>query len=136
MKQQPARRSGTVLIAALVCLVIVMALVGAMLVGALRIGRQLRVERDARQCELLLQAGLDLAALRAAAAETYAGEVWDVPATEIGGTGVGQVTIQVSRPDQAPPQLRILAEYPVGDEHSIRRSRSVQLQSTIPPSQE
>ena len=98
--------------------------------------RQLRVERNARQCELLLLAGLDRAALRAAAGETYMGEVWDVPAAEIGGAGAGQVTIEVSRPGGTSPQFRVLAEYPLGGELSIRRSRTVQMQSTTPLSQE
>ena len=136
MKRKHPHRHGTVIIAALVCLVIVMALLGGMLAGALRIGRQLRVERNARQCELLLLAGLDRAALRAAAGETYMGEVWDVPAAEIGGAGAGQVTIEVSRPGGTSPQFRVLAEYPLGGELSIRRSRTVQMQSTTPLSQE
>jgi hypothetical protein len=145
MKQTaPRQRRGTALIAALVCLVVVMALLGNMLVGALRIGRQMRGERDRRQCELLLQAGLDRAALRASAAAPYAGEVWDVPSAEIGGTGDGQVTIHVSRQGDTPPRspplealsIRVLAEYPVGSDSSIRRSRTVQLQNTTPLPQE
>jgi hypothetical protein len=126
------RRRGVALVAALVCLVIVMALLGNMLVGALRIGQQMRVERDRRQCELLLQAGLDRAARRVSAATPYPGEVWDVPAAEIGGTADGQVTIRVWRLGAAPPQILVLAEYPLGNESSIRRSRTVTLQSTTP----
>jgi len=124
------------LIAALVCLVVVMALMGNMLVGALRVGRQMRVERDRRQCELLLQAGLDRAVLRRTASPTYAGEVWEVPAVDIGGAGHGQVTIHVSRPDDRPPEVRVLAEYPLGSDRSVRRSRTFQIQFTGPLSQE
>jgi type II secretory pathway component PulK len=133
MKQSPpVSRRGAALVVALVCLLIVMALLGTMLVGALRSGRQLRVERDRRQCELLLQAGLDRAALSLAADASYAGEAWDVPAAEIGVSGVGQVTIHVSRPGEGYPQIRVRAEYPLGSAHSIRRSRTAQLQSTTP----
>lgn len=130
------RRRGAALIATLVCLVIVMALLGHMLVGALRMGRQMRVERDRRQCELLLQSGLDRAAFQLAAAEPYSGEVWNVSSDEIGGSGEGQVTIQVSRNGDSPPQIEVLAEYPLGSEHSIRRSRSALLRSTHPLPQE
>ena len=142
MKQSPFRRPrGSALVATLVCLVIVMALLGHMLVGALRIGRQMRVERDRRQCELLLQGGLDRCVLRMAAAEPYSGEVWDVPAAEIGGAAAGQVTIRVGPQDEGlqeegPPQIHVLAEYPVGSESSIRRSRTVQLQTNNPLPQE
>ena len=133
MKQISFRRRASVLAATLVCLVIVMALLGSMLVGALRVGRQMRIERDRRQCELLLQAGLDRAALSLREDESYRGEVWDASAAEIGGAGAGQVTIQVSRPSDGPPRMRIQAEYPLGSEHSIRRSRTVQLPTTISP---
>ena len=130
------RRRGMVLVAALVCLVVVMALLGHMLVGALRTGRQMHRERDRRQCELLLQAGQGRAALRIAADASYAGEVWNIPAAEIGGQSEGQVTIQVSKNANSPPHIRVLAEYPRGSEHSIRRSRSALLPSTNPLSQE
>ena len=131
-QSQHRQRRGTALVAALVCLIIVMALLGNMLVGALRIGRQMRVERDRRQCDLLLQAGLDRAALSVSTVEDYDGEVWEVSAAEIGGTGDGQVTIHVSQQDDGPPLIRIRAEYPLGNVSSIRRSRTVQLQSTVP----
>jgi hypothetical protein len=107
-----------------------------MLVGALRTGRQMRLERERRQCELLLQAGLDRAALRVAADAPYPGEVWNVPAAEIGGPSDGQVTIQISQNADAPPHIRVLAEYPLGSEHSIRRSRSFLLPSINPLSEE
>lgn len=131
---KPAHRQprGAVLVATLVCLVVVMAILGNMLVGALRIHRQLRVERDRQQCELLLQAGLDRAALSLSVAEGYTGEVWDAPAAEIGGSGDGRVTIRVSRQGENAPQIHVLAEYPVGTESSIRRSCTAQLQSTTP----
>jgi hypothetical protein len=120
-------------VATLVCLVIVMALLGHMLVGALRIGRQMHAERDRRQCDLLLQAGLDRCARRMAADEPYLGEVWDVPAAEIGGSAAGQVTIRVASRDEGPPQTHVLAEYPLGSESSIRRSSTFQLQSNPLP---
>ena len=131
----PRERRGTALITALVCLVIVMALLGHMLVGALRISRQLRGERDSRQCELLLWAGLERVAIRAQAAASYTGEVWDVTSSEITGAGDGQVTIQVSHQADMPPRFHVRAEYPIGSDRSIRRSRTVQLQ-IAPLSQE
>lgn len=127
------QRRGTVLVAALVCMLIVMAMLGTMLVGTLRISRQMRKGRDHRQCELLLQAGLERAAFRLAEKPDYAGETWDLPGASIIGLGDGQVTIEVTRKsDELPPQIHVVAEYPTGSEHSIRRSETVPVLSTLP----
>jgi hypothetical protein len=131
------QRRGVVLVAALVCLLVVMALLGSLLLGTLRTSRQLHVERDLRQCELLLQAGVDRAAFRLAKELDYRGETWTLPAATIAGTGDGLVTVEVNRAaDDQLPQLSIVAEYPVDGEHSIRRSRTILIQSQTPQSQE
>ena len=59
--RRECRRTGAVLVVALVCLFIVMSLLGGMLKGALRERRQLGQQRDLRQTELLLEAGVDRA---------------------------------------------------------------------------
>ena len=129
-------RCGAVLIVTLVCLVIVMALVGTMLVGAMRKGRQMKVERDLVQCELLLQAGIDRAAGKLAASPAdYEGETIDITAAEIGGSAAGQVAIEVTRSGQQ-PQVRVQAEYPAVSDHSVRRSRTFQFSTNPSPSQE
>jgi type II secretory pathway component PulK len=123
-------RRGTVLIAALVCLLIVMAMLGTMLQGALRAHRQMRSERDLRQTELLLQAGSDRAAYRIANDANYRGETWTLPAGAIAENREAQVTIEAARPDgQTAWKIKVLAEYPLGGETSIRRSRTFQ----VPP---
>jgi len=128
---------GAVLIAALVALVVVMAMLGTMLQGALRARRQLHTQRDLRQCELLLQAAMDRAALRLSQEADYRGETWDLPAETIVGTGQGQVTIEATRDsDDEPWQLHVVAEYPLGAENSIRRSRTLLVQSTMSNLQE
>ena len=129
IRQKPTRagaaRRGTVLVAALVCLLIVMALLGSMLQGSLRARRQMHVQRDLRQCELLLQAGALRAAQRLATQAEYRGETWAVPAEQIVGAGEGQVTIAATRDaDDQPWQLSVVAEYPLSGECSIRRSRT------------
>jgi hypothetical protein len=117
------RRSGAVLVAALVCLLIVMGILGAMLQGALRERRQLHRERDLRQTELLLRAGVERAVFRLVSDSDYRGETWNVPAEEIVGSGSARVTIEVSRPANEPgSQISVVAEYPAGNETSIRRS--------------
>jgi hypothetical protein len=127
------RTQGAILIAALVCLAIVMGLLGSMLASAIRAGRQLHAERDLRQCELLLAAGVTRAELRVAKEPGYRGETWRLPAAEIVARGDGEVTIEVALDaEQKPRQLSVIAEYPIGGERSIRRSRTVVLSTETP----
>ena len=130
-RTRPARRGGSILIVALVALVIVVTMIGALLVGTLRERRQLRVERDRRQTELLLQAGLDRALQKLSTAADYRGETWDLPAEAGLGSEAARVTIEVKD-----NQLHVLAEYPPERETSIRRSRTIRLPRTSRPTQE
>jgi type II secretory pathway component PulK len=116
-------RCGVALVSALVALVIVVALVSTMLLAAVQSRRQLRRERDLRQCELLLRSGLDRAARRLVKDEAYEGETWALSADPNDGLREGRVAIRVER-NRAddPPLVTVIAEYPLGDETSIRRS--------------
>jgi hypothetical protein len=130
-------RGGLVLVAAVVCLAIVIALVSGMLVGTLRVRRHLTDERNVRQCELMLEAGADRAAHRLAAEAEYRGEIWELPADSITGRDSGQVTIEISRgPWDARRHVRVLAEYPTGSQLSVRRSRTYLIQSPMTQAQE
>jgi len=130
-------REGVVLVTALVCLLIVMTLVATMLKGALGAQRQLHVQRDARQTELLLQAGADRAALRLTIESDYRGESWEVPSETFDERGKALVMIKTSREsEQSPWQVRVLAEYPAGSEWSIRRSLAFTLPASNPQAQE
>jgi hypothetical protein len=128
---------GAVLVAALVCLLIVTSLVGGMLQGALRARRQLHVERDLRQTELLLQAGLERGVFRLTNEDDYRGETWNIPAEALHRQGAGRVLVEASRQTEGEPwRLYVVAEYPVGGEMSIRRSRTVSIKSSTSQDQE
>ena len=133
MKRRPShQRNGVVLVTALVCLLIVMAMIATMIQGTLRNQRQLSTQHDARQTELLLQAGIYRAASRLAQDADYMGETWKLPAEAFSGSGEALVTITVSREsNESPLQIKVTAEYPAGSEWSIRRSDSF----TLSPSQ-
>jgi hypothetical protein len=124
------RRGGLVLVAALVCLLVVTAIFANMLRGPMSARRQLHVERDRRQTELLRQAGADRAALRLATEADYRSEIWNLPADAILGRSAGRVTIEASRAAADQPWLvRVVAEYPLGSDFSVRRSQSLQIPS-------
>jgi hypothetical protein len=131
------RRRGAVLMAALVCLLIVMAMLNAMLQGALNARRQLHRERDLRQTELLLQAGIERAAFQFAANPAYRGETWELAAEEIAARGAGHVQIEVMPTTNGEPRpFRVVAEYPIGSETSIRRSHTLRLPDQASQTQE
>jgi len=132
-KSSRRRKRGTVIVVTLVCLVIVMGMIASMLSGSLRARRQLHAERDRRQAELLLQAGVDRAIFKIAKDAEYRGESWQLPADSVLGSGEGAVTITASRQaDDHPWQFLVVAEYPIGSPISVRRSRTFIAPSNTP----
>jgi type II secretory pathway component PulK len=127
-KASTTKRQGAVLVVAMVCLLVITAIIGTMIRGTLRNHRQLRSEKDRRQAELLLDAGVSRASKRLAADPDYRKETWSLPPDAISGAGEGRVIIELTGTEaQESLTARISAEYPVGNEHSVRRSRTIQL---------
>lgn len=137
LRTSPKQRRAVILIAALVCLSIVVALIGCMLLAALQTGRHLHVERDLRQCELLLAAGIARANNQLLNNPDYRGEKWQFAAEQIIGSSAGEVTIEIAADSASDkPQFRVVAEYPLGSDTSIRRSQTVFVPITRPTRQE
>ena len=127
IRQNRRDNKGAVLIVTLVSLLVVAMILGSMFRGVVRAHRQLHRERDLRQTELLMQAGLDRAAFHLVNDQAYRGETWNLPADAIVGTDQGRVTIEASRDErQSLWSVKVVAEYPQGGETSIRRSRIFQ----------
>ena len=118
-----SKRNGAVVVAALVCLTVVVAVVASMIQGALLARRQLRVQRDLRQTELLLQAGAERAAAKLQQDDAYRGETWRIDGADLLGLGDGEVKIEVDARGAA----HLAAEYPVGDARSVRRTATFAL---------
>ncbi|HMO86575.1 MAG TPA: hypothetical protein PKC18_16815 [Lacipirellulaceae bacterium] len=119
-------RRGAVLFAALACLLIVVSLLGAMLQGTLAQRRQMRTLHQLRQTEQLLAAGVARAQAQLARDADYSGETWSLESDEIVGRGAGQIVIEVGPSDEAAgSRVHVVAEYPLGGERSIRRSRTL-----------
>lgn len=131
MQRRCKRRKATVLVIALVCLSVVLSLISYMLLDAIRAQRELRRQRDLRQCELLLRAGYDRAELMLEEDASYRGESWHIPAVDIVDRGDARITITITH-DSAdePGEIHVVAEYPYGDEQSIRRSTTTPLSAT------
>lgn len=127
------RRQGTTTVLVLICLLVVVSFVGTMLQSAVRARRQLQTERNRRQAELLLDAGIDRASYRLVAEPEYRGEIWTPDSTALAGRAQVVATITPTPADaSATPsssrtpswQVEVIAEFPVGNPNSIRRSHA------------
>ena len=130
-------RTGVMVIAALTCLLIVSTIVVGMLGSAIRVRRQLHTQRDLRQTELLLAAGVERAASRIAHDSAFVGDVWELPHESIVGRGTGRVTTKVTRSSSGSHwQVSVVAEYPLDRGFPVRRSQSFDIPFSEKPNKE
>lgn len=92
------RRTGAVLIAVLACLVITTAIAALTVRQSLEARRQGRVERQLRQTQYLLDAGIRRAAERLRADASYSGETWE-PTAALARFGDVRVEIRITGTD-------------------------------------
>jgi type II secretory pathway component PulK len=131
-------RQGALLIAALACMAVVIAIIGVLFSSSLRTRRQLHAERDLRQVELLVDAGLRRAAAKLSADESYDGETWRIPADQLLHNGAAEVTITLAAPEGAEDSsdngetvdVTISARYPLNVPRNVQRTRTFTIQST------
>lgn len=115
------KRGGSLLICVVACISIVSSILMGATHSALRARSQVRVERQLRQVELLLEAGVRRAAARAAEQDEYDGETWTLAADAIPEFARGRVDIEVDR-SGAQPIVNVAAELSAGSARTIRRS--------------
>ena len=135
----PDRRAA-VLICMLVCVAIAASLVAATLQSALRARRELRLQRQLRQTELLLTAGLERAVARLRSDAAYRGETWELDPATLPGSPLGRVRIEVtptqaessspSRPESH--QIHVVARIANSDLHGTQRSDTLTLDIPVP----
>ncbi len=132
MTPRPTDRKGLAIVPALVCLMLVGMLCGAMLRQAKTRRDLARDVGDRAQAEWLAESGAARATARLAADRAYRGESWDVPARALGGDSAGKVTIAVSD-RKGRRGVRVEADYPVGP-HRARHSKewTVELRTETP----
>lgn len=141
-----SHRPGMTLIVPLVCLGVVAALMGETLRSATRTSRQFRGERQARQIDRLLEAGVDRALRRLEGDAGYRGETWELSSEEVVGEGGGRVKITVAASADEPQparQVRVVAHYPLDSDRkdavqgvyalTMQRSRAFAFPLNSPP---
>lgn len=113
------RRSAAVLVVTLVCLMIALSITASMITETIARRVQLQAEANARQVQLLVQAGQGRAAARLAADDEYRGEQWT---PTVGGVNAA-VEIATEPSDDDAIRVTVSATYPDGDAKAVRRSR-------------
>ena len=128
--QRNTDRRAVVLMSVLVCLAVAMTLFLAWSKTAAMERKQLRAQQDRLQADLLADAGLDRAAARLLSADDYSGETWQIGAEAFAGRGAATVTIQVESPGESATvrEVRAVAEYPLGLDGRVRRSKKITIQ--------
>ena len=130
-RSQRNRRRGTVLIPALVCLVLATTLCGVLLRQAV-LRRQAGRDQERRlQTEWLVESGLARVSARLGADRNFSGEIWEIPATSLGGAASGRVRIEI-KPDAGRTAARLFRVEatcvdPRGDDHGTRQTRTLTL---------
>ncbi len=120
-------RHGLVSIAMLIGLLILGMVAASLLKVASGRRALVRSVENERQAVALADSGLDRALARFEAHPDYTGEVWEIPAADLGGRGKGRVTIEVKpapdQPDQR--QVSVVADYLIVVPGPVRKSHRV-----------
>ena len=115
------QRSGSILVAALVCLAIVTLILLSVFRSAISQRRQIRLEQQQVQAELLAESGLERAVARLNSNPNYVGEEWTIDAKQLDTRNPALVKITVARQDKE-HQVTVEAVFP---RESLRQSRCV-----------
>ena len=118
-------RSGVALLTAIVCLAVI-AIIGGVLVKVMVAQRQqTRIEERMLQAQWLAEAGLERAAAKLADSTDYAGETWQIAATEFAGRGEATVKITVESVTGKlnKRQVKVQADFPADSSARARQSK-------------
>lgn len=110
-KHVRARRRGAVLIAALLSLLVVMLLGGALVCTVIRHDRQNRWHQNQLQAMWLAHYGLQHATFELAANPAYTGQQWQLTPEVLGTEHSGRIVVRVLETDQA-KKILVEAYYP------------------------
>lgn len=123
-------RRGATMLVAMVCLVLVTMLLGALLRLAMTQRRQVAYEQMRLQADWLAEAAVERAVHRLASDGNYTGETWTFTSEELGGVQAGEATIQVGDvPEESGVrQIVVRATYPTDAVRFATRTKQIQAQ--------
>lgn len=125
-RRRATRRRGAAMAAALICFFVVALFASAVAYRAAMSSRHVRAGRFATQSEWLAESGVQRARARLALSADYAGETWEIPASEFGPANAGRsgaVVIAVTRDDAASAERKVVvtATYPAESPLGVMR---------------
>ena len=107
-----SRRTGSVLVAALICLLVASTIVGSMLRANQLTATHLRNQLREVQTRWLAEAAIERAISLVEADEAYSGEIWTVTGDELGHHFDGQVEITLLRDSAGRIEVNVVARCP------------------------
>jgi hypothetical protein len=128
-------RRGVVLIMALVCLVLVAALGGTLVRWAAMEHKLLRAKEDESQARWLAEAAVERTAAQLAQDADYAGDTWNISATELPSAQSARVVIRVKHieDDVRRRSIEVDVEYPFESDSPVRIHKAVTFQLSPSP---
>jgi Tfp pilus assembly protein PilX len=124
----PRHRNGTVLVCVLVCVAVASALVVGATRSALRTHRQLRVQRQLRQTELLAEAAVERAIRQLGHNVQYRGETWELSPHALPEDEAASARIAVTPlPKVSPTEYRIVVTARLGPDSPDPIRRSIEI---------
>ena len=128
-------RSGTVLICVLACLGIVITLVMTTMQSSLRGRREVRMQRQLIQTELLCEAGVQRAVRQFGKSQEYQGETWHPKlGTRSFENAIVEIRLEPSKEDAQSKRVEVIATLATTAESQDRMQRSHVFTIGIPPS--
>jgi len=136
-RTRPPNRQASILVCVLACMVVATALVVAATRSALQARHEVRTQRQLRQMELVLEAGIQRAARQLSADPQFNGETWTLSESTIPGLGSAQVEIEVSsHGDGLPQQVQVVARLPATGPPVVQRSYTFSINRVLSPNKE
>jgi type II secretory pathway component PulK len=124
-------RRGAILVVALVCVIILTAVIASLAKKCVARRGLRRSEERRTQSEWLARAGLERASMQLSRDPRFAGETWEIAPAELGTIDGGVVTIAVESVKGKPTHrlVRVVADYP---REASRRSRNTIQRELVP----
>jgi type II secretory pathway pseudopilin PulG len=120
------RRAGAFLLVAIVCLIVLTAVMGLLLKTSLQRQKQQRSFEHQVQVRWLAESELDRAAARLRADPEFSEETRQIAAEEISGAHAAEVSISVNKSEtDSHPEITVVVTYPVGSPEAIRQTRKL-----------
>jgi len=138
-RHQPPR-GGFLMLTALVCVVLTVALAG-LIARTIVVNMQYdRAQRWRMQCQWLAEAGVERAIARIAADPDFTGETWRIGPEQLDGRHAAVVWMAVASDPREPAErlLNVQADFPDAPHARVRHTRTVRLprQNPIPYEEE